>query len=93
MTVKILLKGKKYRVAQEGCSLSVLITIAPYAWRYERVRLFVGKMIEYVGERRGPGHDNVVFDIFKIKDAEGEFEPNSWGSADLECLEEVDDGD
>ena len=93
MSVKNLMKGKKYRVVREGCSLSILITIAPYAWRCERVRLFVGNVIEYIGPRRGPGHDNVVFDIFKIKDKEGEFEPNSWGSADLECLEEVDDGD
>jgi len=52
--------------------------------------LSIGNIIEYVGARRGPGHDNVVFNIFRLKDKEGEFEPNTWDSANLDYLEEVD---
>lgn len=89
MTVTKLVKGKKYRVIREGCSLSILIPMGVYAWRYKNFRLFGGNVIEYVGKRMGPGHDNVLFDIFRLRDKEGQFEPNTYGSARLEYLEEV----
>jgi hypothetical protein len=93
MTVTKLIKGKKYRVVRDGCSLSIFIPTSYCSWRYENLSLFIGNVIEYVGKRRGPGHDNVIFNIFRLRDEEGEFEPNTYGSARLECLEEVDNGD
>ena len=93
MTVTKLIKGKKYRVIRKGCSLCLVIPTSYCSWRYKDVRLFVGNVIEDVGLRRGPGHDNVVFDIFRLRDKEGQFEPTTYGSARLDYLEEVDDGD
>jgi hypothetical protein len=93
MSVKKLIKGKLYRVIKDGCSLCRVIPTSNCSWRYENLSLFVGNVIEYVGTRRGPGHDNVIFNIFRSEDKEGEFEPNTWGLANMECLEEVEDGD
>ena len=93
MSVKKLIKGNLYRVIKDGCSLCRVIPTSYCSWRYENLSLVVGTEIEYIGSRRGPGHDNVIFNIFRFEDKEGQFEPTTYGLARLECLEEVKDGD
>jgi len=93
MSVKNLIKGRRYRVIKDGCSLCIVIPTSPCSWSYKNIILSIGSVIEYVGKKRGMGHDNVVFDIFRIGDQEGQFEPTTWGSARLDYLEEVEDGD